>query len=498
VTRTSPIRHRRLGQLGAVLAALDWYKLRFWILIGFLVACFLFGGSSRPDNVLLLPLRAISLLCLLALLLLPGKLDFRAVRMPLLFLGAFAASMLIQLIPLPPSWWTALPGRDLYTVDAVRDVVWAWHPITLSPDRTWNSLIATLTPLIVLVGYAGLRNEQRASLVTVLLYFAGGTILLGAAQLAAGPNSAFFYYTGRSEGLPTGFLANRNHQAALLVCVLPILRLWVLMPARSASFARYRGIAALGIAAMLIPFILLTGSRMGTALILIGLIGAWAVRPVALEWKGEGRARLWGALAAVVLIAGVAALFVMQGRALSLDRLAVVGTADDPRVKFMPIVIDMARLFFPAGSGFGSFDLVFRGFEPNQDLRPTYFNNAHNDLAELALTGGLLAIAVLLAFVLWCGRQIPRVFRRRGAPANFSTYLARAGLFIILIFFLASLVDYPLRAPAISAVFAIAACWVAAHGAARGQQATSLAPSLEPGYSGLGGSGGSRPSRREP
>src|SRR5206468_3931505 len=79
----------------------------------------------------------------------------------------------------------------------------------------------------------------------------------------------------------------------------------------------------------------------------------------------------------------------------------------------------------------------------------------------LALTGGAAAMAVLIVFLFWLGL---RAFRAFTPPwkASPSTMLARLGVVILLFLLGASLLDYPLRTPLLSAVFAIAAGWLTA------------------------------------
>ena len=54
-------------------------------------------------------------------------------RVPLILLGALAALMAIQLIPLPPGIWTALPGRERYLEAAAAiGIPQPWRPISLT------------------------------------------------------------------------------------------------------------------------------------------------------------------------------------------------------------------------------------------------------------------------------------------------------------------------------------------------------------------------------
>jgi O-antigen ligase len=107
---------------------------------------------------------------------------------------------------------------------------------------------------------------------------------------------------------------------------------------------------------------------------------------------------------------------------------------------------------FPVGTGLGSFQSVYRQFENPNRVERQYANHAHNDYVEVALELGLAGILLVLAFMIWWGRQSWSVWRGDFAGAG----LARAGSLMIGIVLLHSVVDYPIRTSAIAAVFAMA------------------------------------------
>jgi O-antigen ligase len=159
----------------------------------------------------------------------------------------------------------------------------------------------------------------------------------------------------------------------------------------------------------------------------------------------------------LVPVAGVVALAVFFGRAEAVNRLVgMYGAGDEARISKLPEVLQIARDFFPFGTGMGSFDPVFRGYETVQDLDLTYFNHAHNDLAELALTGGLPALLILIAFITWAMRSAA------GALSMAHAEFQRLGAVIVALILFASLVDYPLRTPLLSAIFTLAVVWLRA------------------------------------
>ena len=107
---------------------------------------------------------------------------------------------------------------------------------------------------------------------------------------------------------------------------------------------------------------------------------------------------------------------------------------------------------FPYGSGFGSFEDVYKTVEPSALLSYRYLNQAHNDWAQFVIEGGLPGLFLLILLVAWLGWRFIEVWI---SPAGSARDLALVSLFALAVLGLASFVDYPLRTPAMG-VFAIA------------------------------------------
>jgi len=81
-------------------------------------------------------------------------------------------------------------------------------------------------------------------------------------------------------------------------------------------------------------------------------------------------------------------------------------------------------------------------------------NQAHNEPLQLAIEGGVPALILLLLFLAWWAQAAWRIAvpaepgRRRA--------IARAAFSATVMLMLSSLVDYPLRTPLLSALFAVA------------------------------------------
>ncbi|MHA0331099.1 O-antigen ligase family protein [Sphingomonas melonis] len=441
-------------------------RLRFAGISALVVLCVLFGGSSRADNMSMLVLRPLAVLVTIGALLFSGRRNWQGLSVPLILLGALAAVIAIQLIPLPPALWSALPGHARFLEAAMATgQAQPWRPISVAPDMTLNSLVALVIPLSLLASAALLTPRERVDLLPVLLVLMIASAVLGIAQWAGSENSPLYPYRQSGRYQPLGFFANRNHQAVFLAMALPLLRIWAVLPSGLVHQARTRAWLAGAAALLLSVVVLATGSRSGAVLAALGGAATLIIAPPA--WRellpvgGASRTRILIAAAAAALVAAVIASIAVLGRAVSLTRLYQVGQVEaDLRIQFLPIVLRITRDYLPFGSGFGTFDPVFRMYEPLWALKPTYFNHAHNDILELALTGGIPAVLLLIAaliFVVLRARAILTWGCRRLGSA-----VALTALLLILIAMAASLTDYPLRTPAMTMVVTLACIWLAA------------------------------------
>lgn len=427
---------------------------RFGLFTLMLTLIALTGGSSWPNAWQLLLLRPGVVLLATAILVLPGPVARPPFRTLWLLLAAFALAMAVQLVPLPPGWWHALPGHALFGEAAgAAGTGQPWRPITLSADLTLNSLVALSVPAAVLLGGNALRADQRAATAGLAVGVAVLSAFVGLLQLTLG--SSFYLYTPTTYGRPVGLFANINHQAAVLAAAVPMATAWAVAQRGHRGQVPVRAVLGAAAAVLLLATALVTGSRGGL------LLSALAIMSVPLVIGDRVRlSRRMRRLATAGIVVTAAALALATwgaGRLGALDRL--LGSAADQRVTFLPITTGLLHDYAPFGSGFGTFDAVFRQVEPDAVLKLTYFNHAHNDLLELGITGGLAAVAVVAAYLLWLIRRGVAAFgagRREPTAA-----LARAGLCAAALLLLASLADYPLRTPLAGAMLALASLWAA-------------------------------------
>lgn len=409
-----------------------------------------FGGASREHalRLALVELAALPLLVLAANRLIRSG-DWRKSRFALSLLGLLAAIPLLQLIPLPPFLWTALPGRqEMVVALELAGLQPGWAPITVTPDLTWQSALALIPPAAMFLAVLGSTQAQTARMLAFYLVIAVISVALGAAQLASGGRQLYLWAT-TNAGSVNGFFANRNHLATYLLACVPFAAVFGAAVLRRRTDERlplwfgalFLGLVVVGLAAI--------RSRAGVI-----LFGPIAITSLLAAWVAAGRGRPGPGLLA--LTGGVGAAIAAVALLALPPILARFDAQSAPEGRFegWPIVADAADAWLPLGSGIGSFDAVFRSVEPLEQLDPTFFNHAHNEYLETWLEAGWPGVALIIAFLVWYGRRTITAWK---AGPSRERDLQRAASIALLAMLAHSGVDYPLRTAALAVLFALCA-----------------------------------------
>lgn len=425
----------------------DWTS-PFLASAGLLILAVLLGGASRQHELRLAAVELASLpLIILSVFRLLRSSEAPASRLFLALLAGLVAIPLLQMIPLPPAVWTRLPGRDeMVLALELSGISPGWAPVSLTPDKTWRSVLALLPPIAMILGVLAMPPSGRRHLVILLLGLVVAAVVLGAIQLASG-GEQFYPWQTTNAGSVVGFFANRNHMATLCLAALPMAAALLARAMRDRDRDRNTITVWLSLALIVLLIIAIGAirSRMGVALLgpvlAASMLAAWTA-------KGRGRpSRLF------LLLAGVVGtgLVVLVTFALA-PILARVGSGDETRLENWRYILDAAGQFVPVGSGVGSFDAVFRSVEPLERLDNTYFNQAHNDYLETWLETGWLGLALLGAFGVWFARRALTAWR---ASSSGDADLPKGATIAVLAILAHSAVDYPLRTATVATVLAL-------------------------------------------
>ena len=418
--------------------------------VAFLIVLASLGGASRADELQQSMVRLAAILVIAAALWPLDFTAFRDARTPVIGFGIAYLLLIVQLIPVPPGLWARMPGHQVYALVAQQTNSLGWRPWSLSPDRTLNALAALLPATAIGLLTLALDFRGRLVVARLIVGIAACSALLGMLQFAGG-GTALHLFRITSENSPVGLFANRNHEAVLLACALPLVAALTSIRMRQEDASRRKLVIAGAVTVLLIMGIASSGSRMGLALGLVGLAAAAAIFLVSAPKASMKNVRIasggMAALAATVPIA----LLLMRGGAI--QRLGS-DPVDQTRLAALAPMLRAARAFFPFGAGFGTFEPVYRRFEPDALLSTIYLNQAHNEPAQLAIEGGAPALVLLLIFLVWWGHAALRSVTPRGSATRRALGMAMAAVSLILMS--SSLVDYPLRTPLLSGIFAVA------------------------------------------
>ncbi|HEV7234382.1 MAG TPA: O-antigen ligase family protein, partial [Sphingorhabdus sp.] len=291
--------------------------------------------------------------------------------------------------------------------------------------------------------------------------------LLGLMQAIGEPGSSLYLYRITNNGSAVGFFANRNHAAVLLGCAFPMLAVFASSADGARGQHRFRHLLAAATAIVLIPLILVTGSRSGMISALLGIFAAFLLyrQPRGRREDRSSHARgLTVARISVVLGAlGLAAVTYFFSRAEAVERLFAENLGAVGRTDFLIASVDLFWKYFPWGSGSGSFVEAFLIIEPTSSLDSTYLNRAHNDWAETAVTFGVLGLIILGASVFAFVRRTYRLWRAPNVNSR-EIILGRLASATIAIIAIASFSDYPLRTPFMLGLFAVFILWFVGSG----------------------------------
>lgn len=375
--------------------------------------------------------------------------------------GLIAIPPALQLIPLPPALWHALPGRE--AMRASLDLIGLgadWRAMSIDPARTLASLLSLIPPLLVMVMAARLAAPQRRLLIWVVAGMALLSVLVGAAQIAGG-GSGFLSFYGSSDGILYGFQANRNAEVdVLLIGLLALAAGWVSLRDMRATPPFWLFV---GLGAVLLLGAMLTASRAGIALALpaLGAVAA-IIRPPRLTAAKFTARRLLLAIASTLAPIALAAVL---WRNAAIGRVAARFQIEGEfRPELWRDSLYAIEQNWPFGSGLGTFYPAFVPAERLEVIDNLLPNRAHNEFLELALEGGLPLLACWLVAALLVGFALWRALRTdHGAPRE----QALLALGILSVTLLHSLVDYPFRSMALASLIGLGAGMALGLGASR-------------------------------
>ena len=415
-----------------------------------LVAAFVTGGGAADHGMgdaftqlLALPLFAWAALALMAM---PAN----GMRRAAIGMAALVVAIVaLQQLPLPEVLWRHVAVRDALAGDLhAAGVDGAGQRWSLSPLASERSLWSLLPALAVFLGTLALPPIRQRGMLLLLVALATASLVLGYLQLGAPQDSLLNPFPQWAPAL-NGLFANPNHQAAALaISVIVIVVLLLDERGRQPPMLpRWSHFALAALALVLFASLPLAGSRAVFLLAVLGLVAVPLLLRDRRRRPGESGTRTWlvrGGLAMLAVGAITSAIGWLQ-----------FDFAHEVRGSVARATAAMGIELAPWGAGVGSFVPWFDQNAPASLVQREYFNHAHNEYVQWWLESGVagaLAVLAALALMLAC---YPR--RARPARADGDHAVAVAAWLGCLLLLLHSLVDYPLRTPALMTVAALLA-----------------------------------------
>lgn len=426
-----------------------------WFVCVSFAVFFLTGGVSVPSGELLLAHTILALALLgCAVYRLRDGLPSRRSFYALIIAGTGLALVLLQILPLPPFIWQALPGRDyVVPVFDAAGLAGTWQPVSLTPDQTLRSGLMALPALSLFLATLsfGEGDGERLAATVVVLALIGVAIAL--VQFAQGKDSLLDFNDTVAEGTAASTFGNRSLFATQLFASLPVLAAFVL---NRSERRRWRGWPAAGlgaaVAGVLLTGVALTGSRAGVVLSMLAIALSILMLAMVRRKNGGGGFKASG----LAFLGALAALMVIgQASMAGLLRLAARDPLEDFRSVMNAVSLDAAWMFFPAGSGIGTFVPVYQLAETPARMTDNYVNQAHNDPLQFLVEGGLPALIIMALLAVWLAAAAGIVWRSAIVRGN--GLYGRAFSLSLLLVLAHSLADFPLRTVALLSLFGVAA-----------------------------------------
>lgn len=436
-------------------------SIQFWILVIFLALVFVFGGSARSDVQGLMVLRPLSLMTIgisLALI------SYPMIKRNALLLGMGLAPLLIAglyIVPLPPVVGRLLPGHQLpFRIDDLARLADVWRPLSMYPVATQNAFHSLFIPTATLLLIVQLNRIELQLLFRFVLFFTVLTALIGILQVVGDPRGALYFYNVTNHGNLVGLFANRNHQAIMLAMLFPMLAYFSLFKDRFHGKTNWFIYLFLGSIVIVIPLILITGSRIGFIAAVIALLTSVAFFRLSVGGKTTKTRHFPLPVVSTITVIFVAlvAIALQLSRATAFVRLFAPGEGAGARAVAWRIGMDSFGSYSIFGSGPGTFAQSFLINEPVGFLRFSYLNQMHSDWLDIALTTGGVGILLALAAIAVILKMVLSVAWARDHSRTIA--LGRLGATMIILLVIGSITDYPLRTPILMCVLVIAFAWL--------------------------------------
>ncbi len=356
-------------------------------------------------------------------------------------LFGIAALPLLQLVPLPPGLWQALPGQELRQATlGMMGLAGSWQPLTLDPLATALAAVLAVGFVALMALLLRLDDVGFARILDIALSVVLFGILLGILQVVSDGRFPHLHPVN-TGAVMLGVYANKNHMALAIACAMALAGF---VTSRRIGNPVRRRLIVIGMLIFGLVCLVTTNSRAG---LILGMVGA------AIVLADVVRAVPWRYRLSALAGLTVMAVMLLTSQVFQLLWKRFGDVDGDLRWRFLNWSMPLVRTYAWTGSGAGSFKALFIPQEQLGWVKPTIVNAVHNDYVQLVIEFGGPGVAILLLLAGSLLGSIPSVRRLPSGPHRAEMLF---GSVAVLMIALHSIIDYPLRRPAVWIFFALA------------------------------------------
>lgn len=411
-----------------------------------LVAAFAFGGSSSESVQAMSVIYLLSgVIAIITFAVRGGYGITRTHAFLYMLLGALALWLIVQMLPI---YAVPTPSGDRAKAEAGLSVLGVSHDlqtISFFPETGLAVLVALALPLAVFALIAGSpRAKSLRTLIWIIPLFGAVSSILGLAQVLGGVRADLYLYDSTNLGSTVGVFANVNHQACFLVMALPFAIVALATAARRWSYGDLQAAITLlyiGITLTIAAGVLMAGSVAGYALLVLVLLCC------GIEYlRSRPSVSQFTILASgVVLALGALAFLFFSSPLVTGFGETSFDVANESRIGMNITGLEIWRENWLLGTGPSTLEQLFPLYENSETVSSTFVNHLHNDYLEWAIEAGMPGVLILLCFLVWVTWRSTAIIRV--SQGRFGVHFAAVIAIWVPIFH--SLVDYPVRNPAI-------------------------------------------------
>jgi len=426
------------------LTSMSFQKVLIYRLSIFLILCVVLGGTAQNVLTYKIPLYLVSLILIGHTLMSPSHKSLGSLRRPPIIIGSiFCGLFIMYLIPLPPSIWANIPGREILTHGYnLVDMQLPWLPLSLTPEKTLSSLFSfiPIVAIIMIMKLSASSKEIDISIyaligVTVFSCFLGVLQTLGRLR-------DLTLYNIYNVGYPVGLFANINHQACLINLCIP-LALYLAFSRNMRNELTVKRFFLLCAVLILSVGAIYTGSIAGYIVFLFSLFTS-----IYFIFREKIYSRL-----IIILSLVIFAILLFDGLFFGGQIHEFISKFTSKTQTSRKIIYDTSLIALKQlgiwGAGPGSFLEIYRIYEDRTQLTNIFVNEAHNDFLQIWMELGVFGIMTILLGLGWLFQVIFKGLLNYGNKSSRLLIYSISTLAIII----HSSVDYPLRTISISVIF---------------------------------------------